>query len=277
MDHIKVVLNRVGAKDLTIPIDKAEATIVLARVMNPTGYGLVEADSHGRVVRFTEKPAEDEVTGDTINAGIYVLERSILNRISPDGPQSFERDVFPQLLQDGARFYAYLNRGYWQDIGSPSKYLEAHYGIISGRMKLPAYPHRASAPIRWNKNEVQIDSYSMLESKCVIKPGVTIENSVLGEECRIEEGALIKDSVIWSGTRVRSNARVERAIIGRQCHIEEHAIVERSIIWANTRISQEAIVRHSILGRHCHIGKYVTIENGVVLGDKSVLTDYCRL
>ena len=220
--------------------NKAEATIVLARVMNPTGYGLVEADSHGRVVRFTEKPAEDEVTGDTINAGIYVLERSILNRISPDGPQSFERDVFPQLLQDGARFYAYLNRGYWQDIGSPSKYLEAHYGIISGRMKLPAYPHRASAPIRWNKNEVQIDSYSMLESKCVIKPGVTIENSVLGEECRIEEGALIKDSVIWSGTRVRSNARVERAIIGRQCHIGEGA----------------------------------RIRPGSVLGDKTVVCDY---
>src|SRR5512147_2974606 len=70
---------------------KSEATIVTARVMNPSGYGMVEAGHDGRVVRFLEKPPEDEITGDTINAGIYVLERSVLGRISSEGPQSFER------------------------------------------------------------------------------------------------------------------------------------------------------------------------------------------
>jgi NDP-sugar pyrophosphorylase family protein len=219
---------------------QAEATILMARVMNPAGYGLIETDEEGRIVRFIEKPAEDDVTGDTINAGIYVLEPSVLNRISKEGPQSFEREIFPAMLQDGARFYAYLTRGYWQDIGSPQKYLEAHFGIIHGRMKLPSYPQKACPPNDWVKRNVQIDQYSILDGGCVIKPGVAIENSVLGEDCRIEEGAFIKDSVIWSGTRVRPHARIERAIIGRQCHIGEGA----------------------------------RLRPGTVLGDKTIVTDY---
>jgi NDP-sugar pyrophosphorylase family protein len=219
---------------------KADATIVTTRVMNPSGYGLVEAEAGGRVARFLEKPPEDEITGDTINAGIYVLEVPVLQRIPKEGPQSFERDIFPAMLSEGARIYAHLSRAYWQDIGSPQKYLEAHYGIISGRVKLPSYPQKSCPPNHWEKKQVQIDAYSILDGGCMIKPGVIIENSVLGEECRIEEGALIKDSVIWSGTRIRPNARIERAIIGRQCHIGEGA----------------------------------RVRPGSVLGDKTVVTDY---
>lgn len=222
---------------------EAEATIVMARVMNPTGYGLVEADSDGRVTGFTEKPPEDEITGDTINAGIYILEKSVLSRIPAEGSASFERDIFPSMLAQGAKFCAYLTHSYWQDIGNPQKYLEAHYGIISGRMKLPAYPQKACPPNDWNKKQVAIDSDSILDGGCVIKPGVVIANSVLGEDCRVEEGALIKDSVIWSGTRIRPHARVERAIVGRQCHIGEGA----------------------------------RLRPGTVLGDKTIVTDYSIL
>lgn len=224
-------------------VKKAEATIVVARVINPVGYGLVEADAEGRVVRFTEKPPEDEVTGDTINAGIYILERSVLDRIPAEGAQSFERDIFPAMVQEGARVFAYLTHGYWQDIGSPQKYLEATFGIISGRTKLPSYPQKYCPPNNWEKQQVSIDSFSILDGKCVIKPGVAIENSVLGEGCRIEEGALIKDSVIWSGTRIMPHARLERAIVGRQCHIGEGA----------------------------------RLRPGTVLGDKSIVSDFSVL
>jgi NDP-sugar pyrophosphorylase family protein len=219
---------------------KAEATIVTARVINPFGYGLVETTADGRVARFTEKPPEDEVTGHSINAGIYILERSVLERIPTEGSQSFERDLFPGMLQDGARVYAYLTHAYWQDIGSPQKYLEATYGIISGRAKMPAYPQKACPPNNWEKDEVTIDTFSILDGKCVIKPGVVIENSVLGEGCRVEEEALIKDSVIWSGTRIMASARIERAILGRQCHIGEGA----------------------------------RLRPGTVLGDKSTVSDF---
>jgi NDP-sugar pyrophosphorylase family protein len=219
---------------------KAEATIVTARVINPVGYGLIEMRADGRVSSFTEKPPEDEVTGDTVNAGIYILEKSVLKRIPAEGTQSFERELFPAMLQNKARVFAYLTNAYWQDIGDPQKYLEASFGVISGRMKMPSYPQKACTRNRWEKHNVSIDSFSILDGKCVIKSGVVIENSTLGEGCRVEEGALIKDSVIWSGTRILPHARIERAIIGRQCHIGE--------------------------GAH--------LRPGTVLGDKSIVSDF---
>jgi len=222
---------------------KAEATIGTARGMNPVGYGLLETDADGRVVSFTEKPPEDEVTGNTVNAGIYVLARSVLNRFPAEGAQSFERDLFPAMLQEGARVYAYLTHAYWQDIGSPQQYLEASFGIISGRAKMPGYPQKSCTPNNWERHQCSIDAVSILDGKCVIKRGVAIENSVLGEGCRIEEGALIKDSVIWSGTRILPNARLERAIVGRQCHIGEGA----------------------------------RLRPGTVLGDKSIVSDFSVL
>jgi len=202
---------------------KAEATIASVRVMNPSGYGLVEADASGRVLRFTEKPPEDDITGDKINAGIYILERSILDRIPTGSSQSFERDIFPAMAQEGARIFTWLMHEYWQDVGSPAKYLEASFGVISGRTKLPLHPQKICQWNDWEKRKVCIDSFSILDGKCVIKPGVSIENSVLGEGCRIEEGARIKDSVIWNSSRVLPNARIERSIVGRQCYIGEGA------------------------------------------------------
>ena len=202
---------------------KAEATIVTVRVMNPFGYGLVETMPDGRIKRFTEKPPEDEVIGDTINAGIYILERRTFDRISAGGAQSFERELFPAMAQEGARIFAYPMRGFWQDIGSPAKYLEASFGIISGRVRLPRYPNNSCSLNDWEKSRITIDDFSVLDGKCVVKPGVTIENSVIGEGCRIEEGARIKDSVIWSGSRILPGARIEKSILGRQCYIGEGA------------------------------------------------------
>jgi NDP-sugar pyrophosphorylase family protein len=202
---------------------KAEATIVTVRVMNPSGYGLVETKPDGRIIRFTEKPPEDEVTGDTINAGIYILERRALDRIPAGGAQSFERELFPAMAQEGAQIFAYPMRGFWQDVGSPAKYLDASFGVISGRVQLPRYPHSSCRLNDWEKSRITIDAFSILDGKCVIKPGVTIENSILGEGCRVEEGARVKDSIIWSGTRILPGARVERSIVGRQCYIGEGA------------------------------------------------------
>ena len=222
---------------------KAEVTIVTVRVMNPYGYGLVETMPDGRIARFTEKPPEDEVTGDTINAGIYILERSVLTRIPTGSAQSFERDLFPAMAQEGAPIFAYHMQGYWQDIGSPTKYLEANFGVISGRVKMPQYPHCSCMQNDWEKDRITIDTVSILDGNCFIKNGVSIENSVLGKGCRIEEGTCIKDSVIWSGTRILPGARIERSIVGRQCYIGEGA----------------------------------RLRPGTVLGDKSSISDFSTI
>jgi NDP-sugar pyrophosphorylase family protein len=230
---------------------RAKATIVLTPVENPSAYGLVETDSEANIRRFLEKPNADEITCDTINAGIYVLEPETFERIPKDTPWSIERRFFPSLIEQGETFVAYVYRGYWIDIGTPDKYMQVHGDIMDGRY----VAHRA-APF-------------------VTAPGA----AWVSPEARIEDGAIVDaPCFIDEGTVVKAGAHVgPYSVIGRQCHIEEHAVLDHAIVWSSSRISQEATVRRSILGRHCHIGRSACVENGVVLGDKSVVTDYSRL
>ena len=227
---------------------KAKATIVLTPVENPTAYGLVETDAQGNITRFLEKPKADEITCNTINAGIYVLEPDTFDRIPKDEPWSIERSFFPSLIERGETFVAYVYRGYWIDIGTPEKYTQVHRDIMDGRC--------VAAP------------FAGTPGKAWVSPGARIEEgAVIEGPCYIDEGAVVK-----TGARVGPYS-----VVGRQCHIEEHAVVEKSILWASTRVSQDAVVKNSILGRHCHIGRNASVQDGVVLGDKSVLTDFSRL
>jgi mannose-1-phosphate guanylyltransferase len=233
---------------------KAEATIVLTPVENPGAYGLVETDAAGNIERFLEKPKPDEITCDTINAGIYVLEPATFDRIPKDTPWSIERSFFPSLIERRETFVAYVHRGYWIDIGTPEKYGQVHRDVMDGRFR--AAPFAGAASNVWVSPQARVEEGASLEGPCFI-----------------DEGTVVK-----AGARIGAYS-----VVGRQCHVEERATVEGSIVWGGTRISQEAVVRRAIFGRHCHIGRNATVGSDVgtgvdvVLGDKSVVTDYSRL
>ena len=118
---------------------KADATIVLTPVENPSAYGLVETGDAARVSRFREKPKPEELaelTTNNINAGIYILEPGVLDLIPAGENYSFEYGVFPELLKREKSFFAYvLGQNYWRDIGTPTSYLEAHHDFLAGRIK----------------------------------------------------------------------------------------------------------------------------------------------
>src|SRR5881296_1058203 len=122
---------------------KARATIVLTPVENPSAYGLVETDAEGNIRRFLEQPKPDEITCNTINAGIYVLEPDTFDRIPTGMPYSIERSFFPSLIQRAETFVAYIDRGYWIDIGTPDKYMQVHRDIMDGRYRAAPF---ADAP-----------------------------------------------------------------------------------------------------------------------------------
>ena len=227
---------------------KARATIVLTPVENPRAYGLVETDGDRNIKRFLEKPGEDEITCNTINAGIYVLEPETFDRIPKDTAWSIERSFFPSLIERGETFVAYVYDGYWIDIGTPAKYLQVHRDIMDGRYAAP--------PFGGNPSTV------------FTAEGARVEEGVeLQGPCFIDAGAVVKP-----GARI-----LPYSVIGRQTHIEDAAVVEDSIIWPNGWIGREAQIAGSILGRNCHIGRSAILEPGAVLGDKTVITDYSKL
>ena len=85
------------------------ATIALIPVEDPSAYGLVRTDDDGAIEAFLEKPSPEEIDTNLINAGAYVLEHEVLDRIEPGRMTSFEREVFPSLI--GAGLYGVRGRG----------------------------------------------------------------------------------------------------------------------------------------------------------------------
>ncbi len=226
---------------------RARATIVLTPVENPAAYGLVETDPDGNVRRFLEKPKPDEITCDTINAGIYVLEPETFDSIPKDTAWSIERSYFPSLVERAETFVAYTYRGYWIDIGTPEKYVQVHRDIMDGRYVAPPF-------------------------------GAGVGPVSMAADVRVEDGAMIEGPAFLDhGVIVKAGARIgPYTVLGKHCHVEEDASVRGAIVWANTRIGREALVEDAILGRHCHVGRAAAVRAGAMLGDKSVVTDWSR-
>ncbi|MGE3188917.1 MAG: sugar phosphate nucleotidyltransferase [Vicinamibacterales bacterium] len=227
----------------------ARATIVLTPVDNPSAYGLVETDEAGNVRRFLEKPSADEITCDTINAGIYVLEPSTFDRIPKDTVYSIERGYFPSLVERGETFVAYVERGYWIDIGTPEKYVQVHRDMFDGRFSGGLFA------------------------------GADLTAPVVHPSARIEpEATIVAPCFIDEGVQVKPGATVgPYADLGRGAVVEAGAPEPNTVIWPNTRVGQNAEVDGAIVGRSCHLGRNVTLGSSAVLGDKTVLTDYTRL
>jgi mannose-1-phosphate guanylyltransferase len=225
----------------------ALATIVLTPVDNPSAYGLVETDSESNVRRFIEKPKPEEITCNTINAGIYVLEPSTFDRIPKDTAWSIERSYFPSLIERGETFVSYVSRGYWIDIGAPDKYLKVHRDIMNGIYVAPPFGGRRTTTV--------------VDPGARVEPGAEIEGPVY-----VDDGAVIK-----AGARIGPYS-----VIGRQCQIEEGTVVEQSILWPNTRVGAGVRIRESILGRGCFVGHGASLDS-CILGDKSEITEFSRL
>jgi NDP-sugar pyrophosphorylase family protein len=228
---------------------KAKATIVLTPVDNPTAYGLVETEPDGRVRRFLEKPNPDEITCDTINAGIYVLEPATFDRIPKDVSYSIERAYFPSLIERHETFVAYIDRGYWIDIGTPEKYVQVHRDIFDGKF-----------------------SGGSFSSADRTQP-------IVSAEARIDDGAILEGPCfIDAGAHVKKGAKIgPYAVLGRGTLVEEDADLKDTIVWPNSRIGQGAVVHGPIIGRNCHVGRSAVLKGRAVLGDKTLLTDYTTI
>ena len=226
---------------------KAKATIVLTPVDNPSAYGLVETDADGNVQRFLEKPGQDEITTNNINAGVYVLEPDTLDRIPDNEAYSIERQYFPSLVANGETFVAYVNDGYWIDIGTPEKYRQVHRDIMDGRYHAAPFLDRAGG---------------------IVDLGARIEADVqIDGPCFLDEGVVVKQ-----GARIGPHA-----VIGRQVQIDEQAQIRDSVLWAHTIVGVEAAVDGALVGSNCHNGRYTVVSDGRMLGDRSTVTDFSRL
>jgi mannose-1-phosphate guanylyltransferase len=223
----------------------AEGTIGLTPVDDPSSFGVVPTDPDGKVTAFIEKPPRDEAPTNLINAGIYILEPSVLDRIAPDVRVSIERETFPAMVADGT-LYARGSDAYWLDTGTPDAYLRAHRDLLNGRRSGPPAPDAVADPDLgpgvWTIGEVDATpgtvTRSLLGDGSSIAPNATVTDSVVGAGAVVEEGATVADSVLLPGARVAARASVDHSIVGTDAIVGQRCIVTGiSVIGAGSVIA----------------------------------------
>lgn len=167
---------------------RAEGTLHLVPVDDPSQFGVVETDATGRVLRFVEKPAPGETTSRNVNAGTYVLEPSVIDRVPVGGKLSIERVVFPEMVAS-ASLYAIPTDDAWIDTGRPETFLAA------------------------NMSAVEAAGSSIIDPSAVIGAGAVVERSVVGARAVVGAGARIVGSVIFPSAAVGDAAVVESGLV----------------------------------------------------------------
>lgn len=196
---------------------RSDVTLALIRVKDPTAYGLVEVDKSFRIERFLEKPSWDEITCNTINAGMYLFNPDIFDYIPEGINYSVERGLFPLLLQKNKRLTGFISNDYWLDIGTHDKYLQAHYDLLKNKVKF--------GKIRLFKRGklVTVDGEVVVGNKTVIEDYVQLNGSIsIGNKCVIKKGTQIIDSVILDNVRIDEGVKIDHSIIGENCIIESY-------------------------------------------------------
>ncbi len=248
------------------------ATLALTKVQNPLEFGVVLTADDGRISGFLEKPGWGEVFSDLVNTGIYVLEPEVLEKVPPDRPFDFSRNLFPLLLKEGYPMYALETGGYWCDIGTIDQYRQANTDCLRGRVRLKV-PGQEIAPGVLAGNGAHVDTRARLVGPLligeqarvgagaylgagtvigagtVVGPGATMQESIAWSDCVIGKQARIRGAVIARGSKVGYRAVVNPgAVLGERCQIQRQSILRRSVkLWPGSRVSERAVVSRSMV------------------------------
>ncbi len=197
----------------------ARATLGLCPVEDSSAYGLVRSGPDGAVTEFLEKTGE-EVPGE-VNAGMYVLERSVLDLIPPGEEVSIERDVFPRLVGEG--LHGLRLDGYWMDIGTPERYLQASWDILERRVETRVEP---TAP------------GLLVAAGADVAAGATVgPRAVLGPDCRVGEAAEVRDAVVLDGCSIGRGAKVIGSIVSANVEVAAGARLEGAVVGQDERVT----------------------------------------
>jgi mannose-1-phosphate guanylyltransferase len=218
--------------DLTAEVEQHErtgaaGTLALVAVEDTSSYGSVPTAEDGRVEAFLEKTPNPPT--NRINAGAYVLEREVVDRIPAGRAVSFETEVFPSLVGEG--LYGYRAEGYWIDIGTPERYLEATYDLLARRVEssLPASDETGSLVYGGCiTSGARIGPASVLGRQCSVGDGSTVERSVLHDHVRVGAGSTVTGAIVAEGALLGDGVEVgEGAVVGAGARVDDRARIER--------------------------------------------------
>ena len=220
----------------------ARGTLGLYPVDDPSAFGLVRRREDGEIVEFLEKPDPAEIDTDEVSAGCYMLEKEVLDLVPADQDVSIERQVFPKLVGNG--LYSQRLEGYWVDIGTPERYLEACWDILERR-------------VQTEPGKLVDGDGVYVDADAEVAAGVTINGPAF----------------IEAGVSIAADAQVgTRAVIGRDGRLAERARVEGSALHAGCTIGAGARVIGAILSAGVTVEDGASVPAGSVIGEGATIT-----
>lgn len=236
---------------------QAKATILTAKVEDPTGYGRVIRDKAGNVSKIVEhKDATlEELTVTEINTGTYVFDNqslfSALERVTNDNAQGeyYLPDVIELLQVAGEMISAYVMEDSTEALG------------VNDRVAL------AQASDIMNQ---RINEQHMRNGVTLVRPEtIYIEADVtIGEDTIVEPGVLLKGQTsIGANSFIGANSEIVDSQIADGVQVTQ-SVIEHSSIQTGTTIGPFAHLRpNSHLGENIHIGNFVEVKNSRVDND----------
>ncbi len=258
----------------------ADVTIVAKEETSPLEFGVVEIETDGRVVGFNEKPLWENVKSNTVNTGIYIINKEILDYIPKDKEFDFSKDLFPLLLKENKRIYGYISEKYWCDIGTPDKYLSANFDLLNGNFNGKKADIITGENIKISDETVFLPPVSIADNveftgKNVIGPNVVIGSNSIINNCKISKSVIWQNAEIencdFSDTIIGNNTKIEGAvlsgnnIIGSDAVLKQNSHIRYGIkVYNNVYVPAEAVVSENMTESNMPIGN--VFENGMIIG-----------
>ncbi|WP_297068351.1 NDP-sugar synthase [Thermococcus sp.] len=243
-------------------------TIALQPVEDVTGFGVAKVDDGYRIEYFVEKPAPSEAPSNLANTGIYILSENFWDFLDEPWAKEmkdkkkldFGSDIIPALIEHGYDLYGYPMDGYWFDVGSPERYLNAAMYLLRNLSPGDMDAFEVTKDVHMQGRSEMSENLRRLIRDMIKRGELLVKGRVLlGRHISIGKGTALEDAVVDN-----------YSIIGRNSEVLHSVVMDRVKMGSNVR------VMNSIVSRHVEIGDNVRIVNSVI-GDNAVVSNNVRM
>ena len=252
-------------------------------------FGVVKLEEGGRVVDIVEKPEVEPGYGNYVVAGVYVVGRSLLDRLEEGLNLA---SAFKAELARGREVYAAIWERAWVDLGRPWNILEANQLMLS---KLAKIEISAEAAV---ERGVRVSGPLVVEKGAVVESGVVIRGPCyIDEEAYVGNNTLIRDSTyIGRGAVVGFSTEVKNSVLLASCEVGGNSYIGDSVIGERAQIRPGAVTMNmslregtvkvriggrpvdsgkrklgALIGDEARIGANVTFYPGVKVGSRATV------
>jgi NDP-sugar pyrophosphorylase family protein len=233
---------------------EADVTISVIQVQDTREFGIVQTGEDGRIERFQEKPLPEQAFSDLANSGFYMLKKRVFDDVPANELYDFSLQLFPKLMAENARFYAWRTYGFWIDIGRIHNYVEGNVHGIKGRAEVA--PDAQIAETATLVPPFLIGAGTRIGEHCIIGP-----HAVLGARCKIGDNAQISGSVIFSDVQIGHESRLNDCIVAHNSTLGNNVVIgPMAVIGDGCDIGDRVQIR-----AHSKVGPVVPVASGTIV------------